>query len=85
VKAVEQMRDAAIDRDQMAPLLRSRDLAADSAPSSLSQYFHSNASLDFQLLNITGNATQQRFIQVQERLGFFANRCPFSPPPRRKA
>lgn len=85
VKAVRQMRDAAINRDQMIPLLHARDLPSGTAEGVLSRYFDSEDSLDFHILNITGNVTQQRFVKVQERLGFFANRCPFSTPPRRTA
>jgi tryptophan 2,3-dioxygenase len=85
VKAVKQMRDSATNRDQLTPLLHARDLPSGAAEGVLSRYFDSEDSLDFHLLTITGNVTQRRFVKVQERLGFFANRCPFSAPPRRTA
>jgi hypothetical protein len=85
LKAVKQMRDAAGARDAMAPLLRSRGLPAERVEGLLASYHDSESSLDSTLLALTGAATQRRFVQVQERLGFFANRCPFSAPPRRSA
>lgn len=86
VKAVEQMRDAARSRDMMLPLARARGLdAPTSALPELTRYLSSDASLDSRILDATGRATQSRFHDVQERLGFFANRCPFSAPPRRRA
>jgi hypothetical protein len=85
VKAVKQMRDAATNRDQLTPLLHARDIPSGAAEGVLSRYFDSEDSLDFHILNITGTVTQRRFVKVQERLGFFANRCPFSAPPRRTA
>jgi hypothetical protein len=85
IKAVKGMRDAARIRDPFAALVRSRDIRDESAPTSLASYFDSDISLDARLMEITGKATQERFVHVQERLGFFANKCPFAPPPRRKA
>jgi hypothetical protein len=85
LQAVKHMRDAANVRDAMAPLVRSRNISPERADGSLTRYLDSESSLDTLLLTMTGNATQRRFVQVQERLGFFANRCPFSAPPRRKA
>jgi tryptophan 2,3-dioxygenase len=88
IQAVRQMRDVARARDAMLPLARARGLShssADQEPGELTQYLESDASLDTYVLAATGRTTQRRFHDVQERLGFFANRCPFSSPPRRRA
>jgi hypothetical protein len=88
VTAVKRMRQAARDADPMMPLARARGLRPPppaKQPPRLRAYLDSTQSLDTQLLMATGRVTQQRFIQVQERLGFFANKCPFSPPPPRRA
>jgi hypothetical protein len=85
VRAVKSMRDAAHSRDPFSVLAQARNLVDQKVDKTLAQYFDSHESLDWQLLAITGRTTQERFVQVQERLGFFANRCPFTPPPRRKA
>jgi hypothetical protein len=64
-----------------------RDLLSvpDDPGGELSGYLSSDESLDTALMSATGGVTQGRFVQVQERLGFFAGRCPFSKPPRRLA
>jgi hypothetical protein len=49
----------------------------------LRHYLASKESLDSLVLTATGRVTQSKFVEVQERLGFFANRCPFTKPPRR--
>jgi hypothetical protein len=85
IKAVKGMRDGARARDPFTVLARARNLKDESAPTFLAAYFDSDNSLDSRLMAITGKVTQDRFVEVQERLGFFANKCPFSPPPRRKA
>jgi tryptophan 2,3-dioxygenase len=88
VLAVTKMRRAARLSDAMLPLALARGLAAGAADDrmgSLASYIDSEASLDRRILDRTGQVTQQRFVDVQERLGFFANRCPFSPPPTRRA
>jgi hypothetical protein len=87
-RAVKLMRDAARSRDRLLPVARARELAA--APGEtpcgpLTHYLESPASLDSYLLSLTGQITQRRFINVQERLGYFSNRCPFAAPPRRRA
>jgi tryptophan 2,3-dioxygenase len=87
VKAVKHMRDSARAKDPMLPVLHARGLANEqslTAMGELTQYLESESSLDNQILAATGHVTQNRFHDVQERLGFFANRCPFSPPPKRK-
>ena len=88
VTAVRRMRQAARASDPMLALAETRGLHAagtgDRAPR-LRAYLDSDASLDTHLLIATGRVTQERFVQVQERLGFFANKCPFAPPPPRRA
>lgn len=85
VKAVKGMRDAAQSRDRFAVLARARNLSVNKAQRQLGRYFDSEESLDWQIQTMTASVTQERFVNVQERLGFFANTCPFNPPPRRKA
>jgi tryptophan 2,3-dioxygenase len=88
VQAVKQMRDSARGKDPMLALARARRLVpieADQATGGLTRYLDSRASLDSFLLSATGRVTQRRFSDVQERLGFFANRCPFRPPSKRRA
>ncbi|HZL96139.1 MAG TPA: hypothetical protein VFB99_20945, partial [Vicinamibacterales bacterium] len=87
VMAVKKMRRAARISDPMVPFARARGLAApvtDDRTLRLRSYLDSDQSLDARVLVATGRVTQARFVAVQERLGFFANRCPFVPPaPRR--
>lgn len=88
VKATKHMRDAARARDPLRSLAHSQTPRPDPARpprGPLTEYLESPASLDSRILTTTGRATQRRFQNVQERLGFFANRCPFAPPPKRKA
>lgn len=87
VAAVRQMTDAARDKDPLRPLLRLRGLenVAPHHRGTLTRYLASEDSLDTALLAATGEATQKRFPDVQERLGFFAQKCPFTRPPRRTA
>ncbi len=87
IKAVRSMRDAARARDAMRAMAEARALQevplnAENTP--LTHYFDTEASLDQKILEATGVATQERFHNVQDRLGFFANKCPFTPPPKRK-
>lgn len=84
LRAVIGMRDMARSRDPFRTLAQTRDFAVSHPRGALASWFDSPQSLDVRLLAITGAVTQRRFVQVQERLGFFANRCPFTPPPRRK-
>jgi hypothetical protein len=87
ISAVKHMRDAARAKDPMLPVIRARGLGNEygiTAMGQLTKYLESESSLDREILAATGHITQHRFNDVQERLGFFANRCPFSPPPRRK-
>lgn len=86
VKAVRAMRDIARAKDPMQPLTSARELMdhrATDPPKLLTEYLEAPESFDSRMADTTGNITQRRFQQVQERLGVFANECPFSPPPRR--
>jgi hypothetical protein len=88
VQAVKKMRDGARAKDPMLPLALARQLAVPDSHSpagELTLYLESRSSLDSHILSATGKITQRRFQDVQERLGFFANRCPFRPPVRRLA
>jgi hypothetical protein len=88
VKAVERMRDTARHRDPLQPLAQARGVDGEADPERggrLASYLHSEASLDSAILEATGRATQQRFRDVQERLGYFATRSQFTPPPKREA
>jgi tryptophan 2,3-dioxygenase len=81
--AVQRMRQHATASDPMLPLARARGLVGKSANEAalpLRSRFESDESLDSRILLATGQVTQTRFVDVQERLGFFANRCPFTPP-----
>jgi hypothetical protein len=49
----------------------------------LGAYMEGEESLDSALLVATGHVTQGKFVEVQERLGFFAGKCPFRKPSRR--
>jgi hypothetical protein len=57
--------------------------AADPDDGELVAYLAGDGSLDDLLLDATGGVTQAKFVDVQERLGFFAGSCPFTKPPRR--
>jgi tryptophan 2,3-dioxygenase len=88
IQAVKHMRDGSRARDPMLPLARARGVATHNVETQngeLARYLESKSSLDSHILTAIGEVTQRRFRNVQERLGFFANRCPFTPPPRRKA
>lgn len=50
----------------------------------LGAYLSGGDSLDRLLLDATGDVTQSKFVDVQERLGFFSDACPFTKPPRRE-
>lgn len=88
IKAVRNMLAAAVQRDPMKAIARARGLAGgrrQTEPGPLSRYFESEESIDGMILSTTGAVTQNRFHDVQERLGFFAQRCPFKAPSRRIA
>lgn len=88
VTTVKEMRNAARAKDPMLPLAQARGLSprlVDEGLAPLTRYLESESSLDTRVSTITGANTQRRFREVEERSGGFAERCPFSPPPRRKA
>ncbi len=82
IRTVRKMRDNAAVSDasvrvtQALPVRTSKDGA-------LAAYLDSPSGSDELLLAATGEATKANFRDVQERVGFFAQRCPFARPPRR--
>ncbi len=50
----------------------------------LADHISSENSLDNLLLEETGEITQERFAQVQDRKGVFANKSSFKPPTKRE-
>jgi tryptophan 2,3-dioxygenase len=86
IKAVKGMRDAARVRDPMRPLARACGVWEErdtSTPTPVTEYLESAKSFDNRLADATGLTTQQHFPNVQNRVGVFANQCPFVPPPQR--
>ena len=80
------MKDAARIKDPMQPLAIAHELRDErngSARTPITEYLESPESMDSKLADATGNITQQRFQNVQQRLGVFATQCPFAPPPQR--
>ena len=55
----------------------------DDRPGRLATFLQGPDSTDTELMAATGRLTQESFVDVQHRLGFFANRCQFVKPPRR--
>ena len=86
VKKVKQMKDIALKIDPLKILTKSKELPIQKKEQKhiLNKYLQSESSLDSYLLKATGTLTKKRFQNVQEQSGFFANRCPFSPPSRRQ-
>ncbi|MEA2189526.1 MAG: hypothetical protein QOK16_4537 [Solirubrobacteraceae bacterium] len=82
IRTVRKMRDNAAVADasvrftQALPVRTTND-------SALAAYLDSPSGSDALLLAATGEATKANFSDVQERAGFFAQRCPFTRPPRR--
>lgn len=88
LRTAHQMQEAARGLDAEASAMRARGLAGptvEPAPRPLERHMESSASLDQLLLATTGRIARERFVQVQERTGFFAKPCPFSPPHRKPA
>jgi tryptophan 2,3-dioxygenase len=86
VSAVRRMRESALQNDALAAVVRAYRLPDGlvrdyRTPAAL--YFESGTSWDEFLEQVVGDVTQGRFPQVQERVGVFAGRCPFTPPPPR--
>ena len=85
VETVKKMRDIALLKDPMQPLVEARDLVGVSENimyTPLTFYFGTQASLDKEVLEMTGDITKERFKHVQERTGIFAKKSPFLPPPK---
>jgi hypothetical protein len=86
VAAVQRMADTARSKDPMSSLAKARGLPIASPlrpPSKFTQYLNSKDSLDAHILATTGQSTQDRFANVQERAGYFANPSKFARPQRR--
>jgi len=86
IKAVKGMKDAARIKDPMQPLAIAHELRDErngGARTPITEYLESPESMDSRLADATGHITQQRFQNVQQRLGVFATQCPFAPPPQR--
>lgn len=86
VVAVQRMADTARSKDPMASLAQARGLPAANQPrlpGKLTEYLISRESLDAHILATTGRGTQERFANVQERAGYFANASKFVRPRRR--
>lgn len=86
VQAVKRMRDSALMRDPMQPLANARGLEnmSEEVHRPLTDYFTRQDSLDAHILSVTGEITKERFKDVQERTGVFAQKSPFIPPPKRE-
>jgi hypothetical protein len=82
IRTVRKMRDNAAVSDPSWRVTRSLPVRT-TKDGALAAYLDSPAGSDALLLTATGEATQANFGDVQERAGFFAQRCPFSRPPRR--
>lgn len=77
---------AAKNKDPMRSIAKSRNLPSGhrkKITGPMTRYFESNASLDSILLAQTGKVAQDRFHDVQERLGLFESFVPFTAPPKR--
>jgi tryptophan 2,3-dioxygenase len=86
IKAVKGMRDVARAKDPMQPLAdvrNHRNNRTDDRQLPLTRYLERPDSLDNRIMQATGEITQERFPNVQQREGVFAMESPFSPPPRR--
>ena len=87
IESAKKMRDGAIIKDPMRPLVEAgslKGLPKDSESTPLTSYFDTQISLDSTILEITGKITRERFKHVQERTGVFAKKSSFTPPPKRK-
>ena len=82
VQVVEGMREHARTDD---PACAWVPLAAGGGRGVLDGYLDEEASLDSALLLATGQVTQSKFTEVQNRTGYFANKSSFSKPPPRRA
>jgi hypothetical protein len=81
VSVVRGMSEHARQKDPARALLAVP--ANDGAEPELAAYLAEPDSLDALLLSTTGHVTQGKFVEVQGRLGFFAQTCPFKKPARR--
>lgn len=87
IRMTENMQELARERDPMKPIAYAYKVEPeniDKAAMHLRSYLESPISLDQSILASIGKITQYRFEDVQKRSGFFARKCPFSPPPNHK-
>lgn len=82
IRTVRKMRDNAAVADPSARVTQALPVRT-TKDSALAAYLDSPSGSDALLLSATGEATKANFCDVQERVGFFAQRCPFTRPPRR--
>ena len=81
VKTVENLRNAALDKDPVLRIAREWGLGPHrGAQPAVTAYIRSEEALDSHLLRATGLLTQGTFTDVQDRTGYFAQRSSFAPP-----
>jgi hypothetical protein len=81
VEAVAHMKSRADERDPALDFLAERQQLLARNSGEFRAYLESPHSLNSQLMEATGRLTRKRFVDVQERRGFFMTECPFSMPP----
>ncbi len=87
IEAVKKLRDVAWATDVLRPLAEARHLGR-ALPGTEQPLISNDGNdtpnpLDKVLVKLTGNITKARFENVQDRVGYFSEKCPFSPPPKR--
>jgi hypothetical protein len=80
VEAVAHMKSRAEERDAAVVFLAGRQELPVRDLGAFIAYIESPRSLNSQLLEATGRITRRRFVDVQERRGFFNRGCSFSRP-----
>ncbi len=86
VRTVTSLREAAMSRDPFKPLASRWGLSVGGGRDpAVTDSDPPDDTLDAYLLRATGHLTQDSFTDVQQRSGFFAQRCSFTPPPPRRA
>jgi len=84
IRTVRKMRDNAAVADRLGRVTQALPVRTMN-DGALAAYLDSPSGSDSLLLSATGEATKANFREVQERVGFFAQRCPFTRPVRRTA
>ena len=87
IEAVKKLRDVARATDALRLLAEARHLGQpipekEKHPVS-NDFNHHTSPLDEVLMTLTGNITKARFENVQDRAGYFSEKCPFAPPEKR--